>query len=255
MKKVTKMVLDEGKVCEAIIYGTLDDVKQFPLDQLKTHISSSSYVVKNKTFKKITPLFLAVLSHRIEIIQYMLENSFPVNSLVNGTTVLHLSCFLNYSDIVELLLFYGANPLAIDENLMDPLSVAVTYGYNDVIEILLHYDYPPQGLSLSLQIAIFNNNIELVNTLMLHGADPNLENVSKKKPIDVVKKEQVEITNLLLNCKPYPKIGKENTEERMQFFKEGDSLSTLVEDISYNFKAKEVNLHKVVMRSLDLEEK
>ena len=248
------MRLRDEKVREAIIYGTLDDVKQFPINQLKTHIFSSTYTVCHRTYKKITPLFLAVLSHRVEITQYMLEHNFPVNSLVNGTTVLHLACFLNYSDIVELLLFYGANPLVIDENLMDPLSVAVTYGYNDIIDILLHYDYSPQGLSLSLQIAIFNNNIELVNTLMLHGADPNLENVSKKKPIDVVKKEQVEITNILLNCKPYPKIGKENTQERMQFFKEGDSLSTLVEDMSYNFKAKEVTLHKVTMRSNPLGE-
>ena len=239
----------ESKVCESIIYGNLEDIKQFPLDQLKEFKSKAIFYVCNRTFKDVTPLFLAVLSHRIDILEYLLQNKFPVNALVNGSTPLHVAAFLNYSDIVETLLFYGANPLAIDENLMDPLAIAATYGYDDIINSLLHFDYPPQALSLSLQIAIFNNNIELVNKLLLHGADPNIENVSKKKPIDIVKKEQVEITNLLVNTKAYPKIGKENKTERMQFIKDGDSLSTLVEDITYDFKQKNIIVHEVTMRS------
>ena len=244
------MSLNDFTVSEAIIYGTLEDVKQFPIQDLKEHrFTNVVFTVLNRTFSNTSPLILAILAHRIEIIVYLLENKFPINSLVSGTTALHVACYLNYYDIVDTLLFYGASPLTIDDKLMNPLSVAVTYGYNEIIESLLQCDYSPQALSLPLQIAIYNNNVEVVGKLVLCGADASIENVSKKKPIDVLRQEQEEIANILKNTKPLPKINSDGKDQRMALIGNADSLSALSEGIEYNFKPKNVIYHKLTVRS------
>ncbi|EAX94160.1 ankyrin repeat protein, putative [Trichomonas vaginalis G3] len=224
----------------------------YSIEQLKDHRSSSVFYVLNRAFKEMSPLLIAILAHRLDIIQYLLENKYPVNSYVGGTYALHVACFLNYPDVVDLLLFYGASPILVDDRNLDPLSIAVTYEYIDIIESLLYTGYDPKYLALPLFIAITNNNIDIVGTLVLHGADANIEcSITKKKPIDIIKSSQVEITNIIQNVKPLPKADL-SKKARLDFITPScQALNSLVEDISYSFKPKDITLHQIVIRSKD----
>lgn len=243
-------VPSDSRITETILYGKLDDIKIYSIEQLKEHRSSSVFYVLNHAYKELSPLLIAILAHRLDIIQYLLENQYPVNTYVSGTYALNVACFLNYVDVVDMLLFYGASPFLVDDRNLDPLSIAVTYEYIDIIESLLYTSYDTKYLSLPLYIAITNNYIDIVGTLVLHGADAKLEcSVTNKKPIDIIKSSQVEILNIIQNVKPLPKADL-SKKARLDFITPScQSLNSLVEDISYRFKPKDIVIHPITIRS------
>lgn len=97
----------------------------------------NNYVSKNNNNYNVvdhngnTPIHIILESdmskrNKIKLIYYFLKNNIFINKKSrNNLSELHLACKYQYSDIVILLLLYGANARSEDNNKMTPLHYAV----------------------------------------------------------------------------------------------------------------------------------
>ena len=97
----------------------------------------NNYVSKNNNNYNVvdhngnTPIHIILESdmskrNKIKLIYYFLKNNIFINKKSrNNLSELHLACKYQYSDIVILLLLYGANARSEDNNKMSPLHYVV----------------------------------------------------------------------------------------------------------------------------------
>ena len=93
-------------------------------------------------------------------------------------TPLHHAAQRGHEEIVELLLFRGADPDLQDYGGHTPLHRAATYGAAGAIDILLQYDSAldlrdDYGRTPLLLVARESGSAEAARTLLEHGADPD----------------------------------------------------------------------------------
>lgn len=101
------------------------------------------------------------------------------NKLAGKTTALHMATLGNHIETMKLLINYGADINATDGIQRTPLFVSCAQGYRDAMILLLGnkakvnirdlYGYSP------LFQCLRNHNFELVNDLLLFGADINFK--------------------------------------------------------------------------------
>lgn len=104
------------------------------------------------------------IKETIEIIcSYGINLNIPNN---DGNTPLHLACIANNSIIVEMLCSYGAKLDISNKDGRTPMDIA--RGNSEVTKILEKYN------TLSLKVACYNNDTELVRKLINTGIDVNI---------------------------------------------------------------------------------
>ncbi|KAI3847556.1 hypothetical protein MKW92_018734, partial [Papaver armeniacum] len=120
-------------------------------------ILSAAISGKLNRLKSESPFYHAVLGGNITIVDYLLgKGANPNTSNKNGATPLHYAAQKGYTEILTRLLSRGVNVNgSCEDGTLTPLAVA--------------------GATLSpLDVAANNGQIEAIQILLDHNADPNL---------------------------------------------------------------------------------
>ena len=143
---------------------------------------SSSSVLKLMTYDSslvtakdnlaMTPLHLACLNGRIEVVRVHKDQLFLLHEKQNaqGNTPLHLACTGGSIDIVELLIHNKAHKTATNKQKEMPLHIAVHCGHVPIAQFLLNLKVPTECRTLEghtpLHYAARKNNIDIIKLLV-----------------------------------------------------------------------------------------
>ena len=129
-------------------------------------------------------------SKKIDIESKLPENTIITNNnerwYADGDTPLLLACYYGYSDIVELLLNYGANLEARDSiDSAMAIHIASSKGHSDIIKTIMEsysakkinnlVDIEDDTGTTPLMWAAMNNQISAINMLLKYGANINAQ--------------------------------------------------------------------------------
>lgn len=142
-----------------------------------------------------TPLQIAVLENRIEIVAAMLEtftealdvnlSSYEPNTETHGFTALHFACSQPTDvGIIELLMIHEANTASVAKNGMTPLMLTAKNQYSEALFALLTSERPlapnsikttapDQGYTALMYAASMRNNSLFTSLLALPDIDVN----------------------------------------------------------------------------------
>jgi ankyrin repeat protein len=109
-----------------------------------------------------------------------------------GQTPLHWAAYIGRSDIVRLLLKYGANlNIKTKYDGRTPLHVAAAYEVS-VVKLLIKYGADVNARDsrgrTPLYIALEERNVDVVKALLRHGADPNMAPIELARRIGMSNK-------------------------------------------------------------------
>ena len=155
----------------------------------------------------------------------------PNAAQTDGLTALHWSALNNESEMVEILLFAGANPSSTSRlGGYTPLHMASRAGHAEIVNKLLGAGADPNRYTTtgvtSMHFAAESNSIELIKMLALAGGDVNsVDNYSNRTPLmfastrNAISAVQALIDldadlSMTNNIKDYEKIAKNATEIR-----------------------------------------
>ncbi|MCA0986955.1 ankyrin repeat domain-containing protein [Guptibacillus algicola] len=151
-------------------------------------------------------LIKAVEEAQSDLIGILLHNGYSPNQIlsIKGTETTLLNYALKGEDetLVTLLLNAGANPnFAVEEGDDNALSIAISEGKSaDMLARLLAKGGDPNSSiegELLIHKAIEGNQLELVETLLIYGAYPRLE--EERKEVNTLAGANKEIANLLVH--------------------------------------------------------
>uniref|UniRef100_A0A915B8B1 26S proteasome non-ATPase regulatory subunit 10 n=1 Tax=Parascaris univalens TaxID=6257 RepID=A0A915B8B1_PARUN len=140
-----------------------------------------------------TPLMIASSAGRLDVVRYLI--SLPlvdVNATnTNGQTALHYAASKNHPIILSLLLKNGANVNAQDRYHATPLHRAASQGHQKIVSLLLanpqlRIDVTDSSGCSPLHLAVEEHREDVALALVERGANLNLENKEKRRPIDFV---------------------------------------------------------------------
>ncbi|MFL2544817.1 MAG: ankyrin repeat domain-containing protein [Longimicrobiales bacterium] len=155
----------------------------------------------------------------------------PNAAQTDGLTALHWSALNNESEMVEILLFAGANPSSTSRlGGYTPLHMASRAGHAEIVNKLLGAGADPNRYTTtgvtSMHFAAESNSIELIKMLVLAGGDVNsADHYSSRTPLmfastrNAISAVQALIDldadlSMTNNIKDYEKIAKNATEIR-----------------------------------------
>ena len=148
----------------------------------------------------------------IEVVRTVLKDeTIDVNWRdANGWSALHLACLLNRRDVAELLLDHGADielPGSVYKR--TPLICACVKGSVSTAMLLLDRGANANAQSKNgftplhnacFEIEMANDRNKIVEELLAHGADPNIENEYRETPLMAACiEERVSTVKLLLD--------------------------------------------------------
>jgi ankyrin repeat protein len=114
----------------------------------------------------------------------------------DGWTPLHLAAFFGHVEIATILLDSGAAMLTVSNNNEAnlPINAAAAGARNAVVKLLVERGCPPDARSsdqgyTALHLAANNANIELIQFLLLSGADRTLKTGAGETPLDLAVKK------------------------------------------------------------------
>ncbi|GFQ77336.1 hypothetical protein TNCT_578431 [Trichonephila clavata] len=125
----------------------------------------------------VSPLFLAILNGNFEIIELLIAEGADIN-LTNylGCKALHFSILYSKKEVLAYLIKNGANVNDPYDGLT-PLQLAVQNNDFEMVEVLIkngaEIDAESDSKPTSLCLAVRNNNKEIVKILLKYGADIN----------------------------------------------------------------------------------
>jgi ankyrin repeat protein len=121
---------DTDAILEAVHRGDLTEVKKL--------LKANPSLVSGKDSQRRTPLILAALNKRADIVEFFLTNKADVNATdMFGRTALHWAALVGAVDAAEMLLNNGADIAAKAEGGMTALHFAARNGFKNVVEVLV----------------------------------------------------------------------------------------------------------------------
>lgn len=116
------------------------------------------------------------------------RNHFLGSSSNFNETPIHLACYYNHVDIVQLLARAGANVNIPNSYQQTPLRTASMKGFNNIITILKYHGADVNAVdkwsTTPLFIAVRCAHVETVELLLSLGADKTIATQDGKTPID-----------------------------------------------------------------------
>ena len=176
-------------------------IDSWSVESISTLPISLSFEVRGVRLPEISFLHYVILYRKPVFLEYFLENGFPPDQDVSNSrwTPLRLAVFLEYSELVEILVFYGANINISDKYGATPLSIAVLLGNSEIVKIILRSKIQINDFVNPLHSSIVLNNFEIFKILIESGANPNEKNLQGLTAFDTCKPNQLEILNYLNN--------------------------------------------------------
>ena len=191
---VVKLLLDNGAVANGIKHPDLTPLHFAAGNGHKAMVDlllskGAKADVKNEA--GVTPLHLAVLKGYELVARDLIEAGAPVNAKITadtrrtadiltydfqaGQSPLHVACLKGYAGLVDLLIAKGADVNAEDAKGATPLTVAAQGNDEDMVKKLLaaHADANAGGYS-ALNVAASQGNVTVLDLLLSHGANPNV---------------------------------------------------------------------------------
>ena len=167
-----------------------------------------------------TPFFFTIYFLFIVIFQrFLLESCIRTrNFLLDDqddelNTPLHLACMHQREDIVKLLLENGANVNSKNIQHFTPLDISCAKSNTRIFELLIEYKSPinmqRDGVRYDLPIHLVcrNGNAYMLKCLLAYGADPTLPNKKNQTALDIaLKKNHAELIEILLNLPEWPNL-------------------------------------------------
>ena len=184
----------------------------------------------------------------IALIKQLLKEGVEVNEPQgDGMTALHWAAERGNSELAEILIYAGANPMAGTRiGQYRPLHLAAKKGNADIIKILLDTGIDPNittanSGSTALHLAAASGNIESVTFLLLAGAQINIrESAWGQTPlIFAAAANHVGVMQALLDAGADPALSS-NIVDVIQMEKADQSAEKKINEIIAQFKEKEV---------------
>ncbi|MET0752223.1 MAG: ankyrin repeat domain-containing protein, partial [Pyrinomonadaceae bacterium] len=152
---------------------------------------------KEKDYDNITPLFVAVESGNLEIVEMLLNFGAKINARNDRkqTPLMWLDSDAA-PELVRLLIKHGAKVNAVDAEGNTALILAANYADAAVLQILINHDAGVNAQNKAGQTALMNaadaGNLESVRALLLAGADVNLKNKEGETAWDLTASDEIE---------------------------------------------------------------
>jgi ankyrin repeat protein len=156
------------------------EIKNALIDAIKNHdaIVALALIAQDKALTSgqdkdgYTPLHLAVLAEMTPVVTVLAVQKTTLEALDNDkNTPLCLAAEKGFFSITELLLYYGANQHCTPS----PLSIAAAQGQKVVVQRLMQNAFH-QELGKALTAAAENKQWDIVQLLLIAGANPNENN-------------------------------------------------------------------------------
>lgn len=188
--KTAKTLIEHG----ASIY-TVDASGDNPLSYVaKKNPDFLEYLLSNN-YKKPDekPILQVLIDSKVstEVIKKALDTKIPVNDRDSfGRTALYYAVESKRSDLIELLLNYGAERFLMDYQGRSPLSLAFSAGYNMIASL---FGTDPDAADYlgetALHYAASFGQEKAVEALLALGADPSKKNVAGERASDIAKRK------------------------------------------------------------------
>lgn len=122
----------------------------------------------------LTPLHLSTRAGNVKVIKVLLEKGCPVDIRTDDmlrSTALHTAIVNRYTDIINLLLKYGASPNAQDRLGLCPFHTAIVHRDLSTLKLLVE-----DGADLSISLTVGGNmsTLELASEATRDGVSPEI---------------------------------------------------------------------------------
>lgn len=164
-EKSKDITIKAQDIYQAVSDGDLDSVKKI--------VEAYPEAVNSSDDKGNTPLHIAVLEAKVDILQYLITNGADINAKNRQSmSPLYYACLEKKTDVVQMLVQHGAD---VNTQPSALLRIAMN-GDRDLVQILLtagaDVDVLESG-GTPLQQACYNGHVDVAEILIQHGADPN----------------------------------------------------------------------------------
>ena len=141
----------------------------------------------------LTPLYLAVSSGHLKIVEYLINEGADVNvRSFRKRTILHEAARQTIPEMFELLLKHNLGPFEKDETGKTPLHIAAIVGNSKIIDIYLKMQDIDTGLGIldaesysALVFAIGNKHAKIAEKLISKGVDIHLLDQYKRSLLNL----------------------------------------------------------------------
>lgn len=157
-----------------------------------------------------SPIMRAANAGYVDMVTKLYEhaNLFIIADLEDLSKAAYLAVKNGHVELVKFFLEKGVNPNAViteDDEAATLLIAAINYDQSEVVDLLLSYganpNYSNKQIDTPLHMAVYNNNIDAVRALIAFDANPNINNQKGYSPLYLAKLcGNDEIAQTLLEC-------------------------------------------------------
>ncbi|XP_059159705.1 ankyrin repeat domain-containing protein 50-like [Physella acuta] len=164
--------------------------------------SNSLTAGNNHSQFDISSLLLAAYHGRVDILSSIIQHDADINTADNrGTTALMFAVLANSPESITFLLENGASLNMKDNNGDTAMDIAIYSGYQKCVDVLKRHMFNECGdWGSQLVLAVENNHIQCITSILKSGVDVNVRNDKGETPlISAILKQNKEIFDVLLN--------------------------------------------------------
>ncbi|EAY09957.1 hypothetical protein TVAG_482310 [Trichomonas vaginalis G3] len=149
------------------------------LETCRLWMNFQAFFVHLDISKDIDNCFVYCANFGPSVLEYFISNGCNINAKENKfkRTALHIAVTTGNKELIELLLYKGANVHSKDSYGEKSLSYAVGLHYNKIVETLIKFgaDYTSKDIiGAALFAAARSNNYDVAEFLILNGANVNI---------------------------------------------------------------------------------